>query len=66
MPFINRLTGQEPTPEEWAAIEQRAAEILQNPYASPEQVEWALMVAPPGAEMAFWESTNDRRMMRSR
>jgi hypothetical protein len=53
--LINRHTGQPPTEVEWQAIKTRARQILANPYASPESVEWALWVAPDGIAVMFDE-----------
>ena len=44
----NRETGLPPTKQEWQEIRQRAQEIFANPYASPEQLEWAIAVDPEG------------------
>ena len=60
MALINRETGKTATPAEQAACERRALEILGNPYASPEQMAWAMEVAPPGFEMVFWESSREQ------
>lgn len=46
--LVNRETGKAPTADEWRGIKARAAEIFRNPYASPEQMEWAIMVDPEG------------------
>ena len=46
MPVIYKHTGKEPTPEEWEMIKKRAVEILNNPYAAPEQAEWAADMHP--------------------
>jgi len=56
MALVNRQTGKAATPAEQAACERRALEILRNPYASPELLEWAMEIAPQGLEAAFWES----------
>jgi len=61
MTLINRLTGQEPTPEEWERIKYRAQRILDSPYSSPEQIEWAMLV--PGVTIPVsWESTRQIRI----
>ena len=54
--LVHRETGRTPTPEEMEQINARALEILRNPYASPEQIEWAIDVCPPGGEIVFWQS----------
>ena len=48
MMLININTGKEPTKDEWKAIKARACEIYQNPYASLEQLAWAIQVYPEG------------------
>jgi len=48
MGVVNRQTGQEPTEAEVKALRQRALEIFRNPYASPEQLAWAMEVYPEG------------------
>jgi hypothetical protein len=58
--IINRFTGEPPTEEERRAIERRALQILASPYSSPEQVQWAVEVGPPGCEDVYWESTRER------
>jgi len=60
MTLVNRFTGEPPTEEEQAAIERRALQILQSPYSSPEQVAWAVEVGPPGCELVFWESCQEK------
>jgi hypothetical protein len=60
MPIINRFTGEPPTEAEQKAIERRALEILASPYSSPEQVQWAIEVGPPGCENVVWESARQR------
>lgn len=40
--LVNRYTGKEPTQQEWEQCKAEAIRILQSPYSSPEQVEWAL------------------------
>ena len=45
---INRLTGKAPTQADLAMMRARAVEIFQSPYASPEQMEWAISVYPEG------------------
>lgn len=42
MVLVNRFTGKGPTKQEWEQCRAEAIKILQNPYSSPEQVEWAL------------------------
>lgn len=59
MTLINR-EGREAMPEEQAACERRALEILRNPYASPEQIAWAIEIAPVDFEMVFWESSREK------
>jgi hypothetical protein len=60
--LINRETGLQPTPEEWERIKARAVEIFANPYASPEQMEWAISVHPEGmAEVVTLEPTIYRK-----
>lgn len=54
--LVNRVTGKEPTSEELEAIKQRAKQILNNPYASWEQLEWAMMVYPEGLTGAPYET----------
>jgi len=49
--LINRETGKAPTKAEMKAIRERAEEIMTNPYASPEQTEWAMMVYPEALAM---------------
>lgn len=61
MELINRDTGQPATPAEYAAAEQRAHEIIASPYASPEQIEWALQFPGIAEELVFWESAGERR-----
>jgi len=53
MMIINRITGKEPTEAEMKAIRQRAIEIYQDPYAAPEQLQWAIEVYPEGFAQAF-------------
>lgn len=48
MKLVNRYTGKEPTPQEMEAIKRRAEQIFRNPYASWEQLEWAVGVHPEG------------------
>ena len=48
MKLINKYTGKEPTPKELKTIKRRAKEILSSPYASPEQMEWAMNIYPEG------------------
>lgn len=42
MTLINRFTGKEPTKQEWQQCKAEAIRILQSPYSSPEQIEWAM------------------------
>jgi len=51
--LVNRETGLPPTPAEWIAIKAHAAEILSNPYASPESVAWAMDILPEGIAIPF-------------
>jgi hypothetical protein len=64
MTLVNIETGQQATQAEYADCVLRAREIIQSPYSSPEQIEWALQF--PGMEYVFWESANDRRLARQR
>jgi hypothetical protein len=58
----NIETGQEPTADEMKAIRARAEEIMTNPYASPEQMEWAMMVYPEALAMMIpLEGSKQRR-----
>jgi len=66
MTLINRLTGREATPTEYAAAERRAHAIITSPYSSPEQVEWALQFPGVADELVFWESADERRLQRYR
>jgi hypothetical protein len=60
--LINRETGLAPTSAEIAQIKRRATEIFANPYASPEQLEWAIEVCPEGlAEIITLEPTGGSR-----
>ena len=51
--IINRQTGFPPTEREWERIKDRATEILRSPYASPEQMDWAINMYPEGFAEAF-------------
>ena len=62
--LINRETGCEATEEEYRACMRRAEAILDNPYSSPESIEWAL--AFPGMEFRFWESCQQRGIRKRR
>lgn len=63
MNVINKFTGAKPTEEEVAAIRQRAMEIFANPYASPEQQDWAMEVYPEGFAGLFpFESYHHGRL----
>jgi hypothetical protein len=60
MELINAQTGKPATDREYEAARRRAFEIMQSPYSSPEQIEWALQF--PGTEYVFWESANEKRL----
>jgi hypothetical protein len=51
--IVNIQTGKHPTAKEWELIKQRAIEIFQSPYSSPEQIEWAIEIYPEGFAEAF-------------
>jgi hypothetical protein len=51
--LVNRETGLPPTDDEWQAIKAHAAKILSSPYASPEEVAWALDICPDGIAVPF-------------
>jgi hypothetical protein len=56
--LINRETGLAPTENEIQQIRSRAVEIFASPYASPEQLDWAINVYPEGfAEIISLEPT---------
>lgn len=48
MTIVNSETGKEPTEREMEMLKMRAIEIFASPYASPEQLEWAIEVYPEG------------------
>jgi hypothetical protein len=48
MNIINVETGKAPTEKEMMQLKNRAREIFADPYASPEQLEWAIEVYPEG------------------
>lgn len=55
--LFNRETGEQATPEQEAQVFAVANDILDNPYAAPELLEWAMDVIPADQfEMRFWES----------
>ena len=57
MPLFNRETGEQATPEQEARIITVANDILDDPYAAPELMAWAMDVLPPDqVELRFWES----------
>lgn len=68
MGIVNAITGKSPGPEEKQALLSRAVEIFRNPYASPEQMEWAINVYPEGFALAFgirpkpWETREKEGM----
>lgn len=53
MPIINRITGKQPTQKEFKAIKREAIRIFQSPYASPEQLQWAIDMYPEGFAETF-------------
>ena len=60
MPLFNRETGEQATPEEEARIVAVANDILDDPYAAPELMAWAMDVLPPEqVESRFWESVRE-------
>lgn len=63
MRLVNRQTGEEATDAQYEAARLRAEEIIDSPYSSPEQIEWALGF--PSMEFRFWES-NQQRGIRQR
>lgn len=52
MGIVNQ-NGREPTALEIETIRARAVKIFQNPYASPEQMGWAMEVYPEGFALDF-------------
>ena len=42
----NRTTGEKPDFHEAMRIAARCFEIAKNPYATPDQLEWAIMILP--------------------
>lgn len=57
MPLFNRNTGEQATPKQEAQVIAVANDILDDPYAAPELVGWAMDVIPPDQfEYRFWES----------
>jgi hypothetical protein len=64
MLVINRETGLPPTEQEQRQIDAAARSILQNPYAAPERVAWAIDCATPAVveEWFFgsWESCRQK------
>jgi len=53
--LVNRLTGQPASEAEQQAGAERAKEIMRNPYASPEQMAWAMQFPEAIDEMVFWQ-----------
>lgn len=51
--LVNRETGLPPTQTEWEQIKARAQEILDDPYAAPEVVAWAIDICPTGILVPF-------------
>lgn len=51
--LVNRETGLPPTQAEWEQIKARAQEILDDPYAAPETVAWAMDIYPTGILVPF-------------
>jgi len=51
--LMSKITGQQPTDQEWEMMKRQARRILANAYAAPEQIEWALEVLPCG-EIESW------------
>lgn len=51
--LINRETRQPPTANEWEQIKTRARMIINNRYASPEQMAWAMSICPTGIIVPF-------------
>ena len=57
MPTLtNRLTGQPASDAEYQLAVQRANEIMASPYASPEQMAWAMQFPEAIDELVFWEA----------
>jgi hypothetical protein len=63
--LINTETGESPTTNEWEAIKRRAYEILSNPYAAPELIDWAAPICPDGLMIPYrsgFESVNKNQI----
>jgi hypothetical protein len=54
--LVNRLTGQPASEAEQQAGIERAKEIMRNPYASPEQMAWAMQFPEAIDELVFREA----------
>jgi len=65
--LFNRHTGEQATPAQEAKVIATANAILDNPYAAPELLEWAMDIIPGDQfEMRFWESVREERTRKRR
>ncbi len=62
MILINRHTGKEATENEIKLALQRARHIFRNPYASPEQLDWAIKIIDGANEMKDVDENHRRRI----